>query len=125
MPHALIIDDNTQNIEILEALLSEEGFNFSSIQSIASLNALTDLPAADIIFLDFEMPGVDGYQVFEHLHNDARFHDTPIVAYTVHTSEARAAQEMGFHSFLGKPLDADDFPDQLHRILQGEHVWVY
>jgi hypothetical protein len=46
------------------------------------------------------------------------------VAYTVHVSEINTVYQMGFHSFLGKPLDSDLFPDQLARILRGERVWA-
>jgi hypothetical protein len=44
--------------------------------------------------------------------------------YSVHASEINRARDMGFHSCLGKPLNADDFPEQLARILRGERVWA-
>ena len=44
--------------------------------------------------------------------------------YTVHVSEIGVARDLGFHSFLGKPLDVDKFPEQLKRILNDEPVWV-
>jgi two-component system, cell cycle response regulator DivK len=49
----------------------------------------------------------------------------PIIAYSVHTSEAEQARRLGFNGFLGKPLNADDFADQLHNILQGNSVWIF
>lgn len=49
--------------------------------------------------------------------------DVPIVAYSVHVSEIEIARRAGFDGFLGKPLDADRFSDQLRRILSGEQVW--
>jgi two-component system, cell cycle response regulator DivK len=69
------------------------------------------------------MPGLNGYQVIEALKADARFASVPFVAYTVHISEIQAAHQRGFDGFLGKPLNADKFPDQLARILKGEQVW--
>jgi DNA-binding NarL/FixJ family response regulator len=48
----------------------------------------------------------------------------PVVAYTVHVSEINRAYQLGFHSFIGKPIDPDKFPDQLARILRGEPVWA-
>jgi CheY-like chemotaxis protein len=84
---------------------------------------LNELAAIDVVFLDLEMPGANGYQVLEKLRADPRFQSVPVVAYTVHVSEISVAHEQGFHSFLGKPLDADRFPDQLARILSGESVW--
>jgi CheY-like chemotaxis protein len=77
-----------------------------------------------VIFLDLEMPGIDGYPMLSYLKNDDRFNNVPVVAYTVHMSEMNVARQKGFHSFLGKPLDADLFPEQLAAILRGEHVWT-
>jgi two-component system, cell cycle response regulator DivK len=123
--HALIIDDNKDNLGILAQLLSLEGVSHTGINNPARVkDALTQLERVDIVFLDLEMPGIDGYNVLKMLKADARFKTVPVVAYTVHVSEINTARQLGFHSFLGKPLDADRFPEQLARILRGEHVWV-
>ena len=123
--HALIIDDNVDNIGVLAELLSFYGMTYTQIEDpievAATLSSLTKL---DVIFLDLEMPGLNGYDVMELLKNDANHKDVPVVAHTVHTNEINNARQIGFHSFLAKPLDADRFSDQLKRILSGEHVWV-
>jgi CheY-like chemotaxis protein len=123
--HALIIDDNAANVNVLAEMLNLEGLSCTKVQGSANLGkALEQLNAIDIVFLDLEMPGMNGYQIFQRLRTDPRFTATPMVAYSVHTSEINTARELGFHSFLGKPLDADNFSEQLGRILRGERVWV-
>jgi CheY-like chemotaxis protein len=77
----------------------------------------------DVIFLDLEMPGVHGYKILDSLQANSDLRSAPVVAYTVHVSEINDAKNQGFHSFLGKPLNADLFPEQLSRILMGERVW--
>jgi two-component system sensor histidine kinase/response regulator len=125
MTHALIIDDNADNVGILEEMLTMEGINFTSLHDPAKLEAkIKNQPSYDVVFLDLEMPNVDGYEMFRRLKADARFQNVPIVAYTVHVSEINEIRKLGFHSFLGKPLDADAFPRQLQRILKGERVWA-
>jgi CheY-like chemotaxis protein len=122
--HALIIDDNPNNLGILAELLTMEGIDCTQVQHPKYLNTiLKDDSDFDVIFLDLEMPDQNGYQILERLRSDSRFHDVPIAAYTVHVSQVNIARQKGFHSFLGKPLDADRFPDQLARILRGERVW--
>jgi CheY-like chemotaxis protein len=124
MGHALIIDDNGKNIDVLARLLGMQGVNSTPVPKPVQLAAvLQEIDDVDIVFLDLEMPGMDGYEVFDKLKTDARFQSVPIVAYTVHVSEIMVAHQQGFHSFLGKPLDADKFPDQLARILHGQPVW--
>ncbi len=103
-----------------------EGVTSSVITDSRRLDAaLADMAAVDVVFLDLEMPGLNGFDVLERLQSDPRFQKIPIVAYTVHTREIDQAAQRGFHSFLGKPLDPDKFPDQLARILQGERVWAH
>ena len=125
MTHALIIDDNVDNVGILEEMLTMEGIAFTSLHDPAKLEAkIMNQPNYDVVFLDLEMPNVDGYEMLSRLKADARFQNVPIVAYTVHVSEINEIRNRGFHSFLGKPLDADAFPRQLQRILNGERVWA-
>lgn len=124
MGHALIIDDNGKNIEVLARLLSMQDMSCTTVPRPVQLDAaLQNIAEVDVIFLDLEMPGASGYDILERLKADARFQAVPIVAYTVHVSEITAAHRQGFHSFLGKPLDADKFPEQLARILNGQPVW--
>lgn len=124
MPHALIIDDNMKNLSILARLLAEQDITSTQVANPRVLD--TTLAVAgdiDIVFVDLEMPGLDGFGVLEKLRADARFATTPIVAYTVHVSEIGVAHERGFDSFIGKPIDPDRFPEQVRRVLQGEQVW--
>lgn len=123
-PHALIIDDNSLNIDVLVMLLENEAVTYSAIDSLRKLpDALNANPAIDIIFLDLEFPNGDGFDVLPDLKADIRLQDVPIVAYSVHTSEIDRARRAGFDSFLGKPLSSRQFPNQLRRILNGEAVW--
>lgn len=124
MTHILIVDDNADNLGILGELLEMEGAQYTSVQNPAKINDVLGKTQYDAVFLDLEMPNKNGYELFEMLQNDARFKNVPIVAYTVHVSEINVIRNMGFHSFLGKPLDADAFPSQLAKILRGERVWV-
>ena len=122
--HALIIDDNSRNTSVLARLLAEQNVSSTQFNNPSQLDgALRQIDPVDLIFLDLEMPGLDGYEVLAKLKADGRFAHLPIIACTVHVSEINAAYQRGFHSFIGKPLDPDKFPGQLTRIMQGEPVW--
>jgi CheY-like chemotaxis protein len=123
-PHALIIDDDMNNLGILVEMLALEGVESTSIQDPTQVEAiLEEIPALDLVFLDLEMPGLNGYDILEILKAKDQVRDVPIVAYTVHVSEINAARQLGFHSFLGKPLNADTFSEQLTRLLNNQPVW--
>lgn len=122
---ALVIDDNDDNLYVLSELLSMNGVQSHTLRrSIELPTFLQGIQRLDVVFLDLEMPRMNGYEVLESFKQHPRFSHVPVVAYTVHISEISVAQQIGFHSFLGKPLDADKFPDQLARILKGEPVWA-
>jgi two-component system, cell cycle response regulator DivK len=121
---ALIVDDNPNNIEILVMFLAKEGVNHTAVQSVKLINqTLRDVDKFDIVFLDLEFPNGNGFELLKRLKTDSRFTDVPIVAYSVHTSEIDRVRRAGFHSFIGKPLNSQRFPNQLNRILNGESVW--
>jgi len=120
--HALIIDDNVQNLRVLAQLLLKQGATCTEVSDPRSLSLLLpSLDHVDVVFLDLEMPDMDGYSVKEMLRSS--LDNTPIIAYTVHVSEIQVVRQMGFDGFLGKPLDTRRFPDQFTRILNGEAVW--
>ena len=121
---ALIIEDEQTSIDVLQNLLDQLEISTSVIYGspdIADTISRTSRP--DVIFLDLEMPGLNGYEVLELLRADAEFEGVPIVAYTTHISHMNNARRAGFDSFLGKPLHRYDFADNITRILNGEGVW--
>ena len=123
-PHALIIDDNPNNIEVLVTLLAKEGVNHTAVQSARHIQeALEQVGKIDVVFLDLGFPNGNGFDVLSGLKSDPRFSGVPIVAYSVHSSEIDRVRRSGFHSFIGKPLNAQRFPDQLRRVLNGQAVW--
>lgn len=122
--HALIIDDDINNMQVLGQLLEVEGIEYIQIlDPLQLVDRISTLPDVNIVFLDLEMPGLNGYEILDMLQNNINFQHVPIVAYTVYTGQVNMAHQKGFHSFLAKPLDPDKFSSQLARILHGERVW--
>jgi CheY-like chemotaxis protein len=121
---ALIIDDNPTNLFVLKQALELEGIIPLLYDTPRDINAiLNEVQQVDIVFLDLEFPNYDGLNLIKEFKKDPRLANVPFVAYTVHTSKQNEAYEAGFHSFLGKPLNVDEFPEQLQHILNGEPVW--
>jgi len=124
MPQALIIDDNQFNLTILVHYLQDEGFDSVPVIHPKDVEtALDSLEDVRIVFLDLEMPGSDGFELLEKFKQDERLQNVPIIAHSVHISEIKVAHNAGFDGFIGKPLNAEKFPRQLERILEGKGVW--
>jgi len=121
--HALIIDDDAYSIYVMERLLDQEDISYTAVADPSLLEGmLQSLEKVDIVFLDLEMPKLDGYEVLALL-KERLASTVPVVACTVHTAEINNTRRQGFFSFVAKPLDLDRFSDQLHRILNGDPVW--
>lgn len=121
---ALIIDDNKLNLETLSILLKKEGMEVIALTTPRDLGKiLQEEGSFDVVFLDLQLPNYNGLELVQGMKAYAEFNDVPFVAYTVHISEQNEARDAGFHSFIGKPLNVEGFPDQLRRILNGQPVW--
>lgn len=124
-PHAIIIDDRSVNIEVLDLLLAREGVTATAVQSPERLaEIINQTERIDVIFLDLEIPSLSYYHLLHKLKAMPQLKGVPVVAYTVHISEIEVARQAGFNGFLGKPLNISKFPGHLQRILNGEEVWT-
>ena len=121
--HALIIDDDSFNLEVLGRMLANEGAAYTTVQDPTNITAtLNNLKQVDVVFLDLEMPKMDGYKAFKLLQSKLGS-GVPIIACTVHSNEIETARSLGFAGFLGKPLDRDRFANQFKRIKNNQPVW--
>jgi two-component system cell cycle response regulator DivK len=75
--------------------------------------------------MDIRLPYEDGYVALGKIRSSTTLKNTLVVAVTAEASvtQINRAKEAGFDGFIGKPLDPDRFPEQIHRILSGEQVW--
>lgn len=123
MPHAIIVDDQEVGIQVLSHLLEVSGVSYTAIKDPDYIEeVLNEVSEVNVIFLDLELPQINGYEILAFLKNELQV-SIPIIAYTVNTSEAAYAKEVGFDGFLGKPIDREQFPTTIRRILNGESVW--
>lgn len=119
--HAMLVENDHDSIEVLKRVLQKEGALCTCYERGEHIDPAI-LDAIDVVFLDLDLPGMDGYQVYEVLRNEYHV-QVPIVAYTVNTNEKATTRSMGFSGMIAKPLDATCFSGQLQRILSGHFVW--
>jgi CheY-like chemotaxis protein len=81
------------------------------------------LPRPGLIYLDIEMPGLDGIETLRHIRSDPALRDIPVVMMTGVSDEEqmRRAAEWGANSYTIKPVDADQF---LQTVLASTNYWL-
>ncbi len=108
--HILIVDDVADNIQIAMSILKEENYNFSFATSGEAALELLEENDFDLLLLDVMMPGMDGYEVCERMHNDPRFLDIPIIFLTAKADIDSIAKgfAVGGVDYIVKPFHADE-----------------
>jgi len=105
----LVVDDTPQNVRLLEAVLGSNGYEVVSAHSgQEALEKLADwLP--DLVLLDIQMPGMNGYEVCRRLRENAATQFLPVVMVTSSDSEVRVdAIDAGADDFLTKPINQQE-----------------
>jgi PAS domain S-box-containing protein len=115
----LIVDDQQSNVSLFEQLLSEAGYTcVASTMNPQEVCALHRKNYYDLILLDLQMPGMDGFQVMEGLKtNDA---DTylPVIVLTAQPAHKRRALQAGAKDFISKPFDLVEVKTRIHNMLE-------
>ena len=123
----LYIEDNPSNIKLVAHLFSQREYIHLLTASTPELGielALTRHP--DLILLDINMPGMNGYQVLDALMADARLKTVPIVAVTANAMgrDIERGRAAGFTEYLTKPLNIVKFHAVLDKLLQSKAIEV-
>lgn len=125
--HILVVEDNVSNFVLIARLLAFMGVQKCEWKTTGwgVVDFANTMSRVDLILMDLRLPHEDGYDALRQIRIDPRLQNTLVVVVTAHgsTVEMQKAREAGFDGFLTKPLDADQFPEQIRQILSGEPVW--
>ena len=105
-PIILVVDDMPENLGILFELLRPTYRVRGAISGADALRIATDQPQPDLILLDVVMPGMGGYEVFEHLRTNPITRDIPVIFVTAmdHMEDEMRGLELGAVDYITKPL---------------------
>jgi signal transduction histidine kinase/ActR/RegA family two-component response regulator len=116
----LYIEDNPANLKLVSQLLGRHRHVHLITAHTARLGLeLADAHRPDLILLDINMPGMDGYQLLSVLHANPDLCDIPVVAVTANAMprDLERGRAAGFADYLSKPLDIDHFHATIDRWL--------
>jgi len=116
----LVVDDQFQNIELLEAYLVLQGYEI--VKAASGEEAFEKLSGnqIDLILLDVMMPKMSGIEVLEKLRADEKTRFIPVVMVTVlkETEDKVKALEAGCDDFISKPVDKVELLARVKSILK-------
>jgi PAS domain S-box-containing protein len=115
----LVVDDQEANVSLLEQMLREAGYTrVASTMNPHEVCALHRRNQYDLILLDLQMPGMDGFQVMEGLKtNDADAY-LPVLVITAQPGHKLRALQAGAKDFISKPFDLVEARTRIHNMLE-------
>ncbi|MCG6924765.1 MAG: response regulator [Acidobacteria bacterium] len=116
--HVLLVEDDRTSRYVIEKMLAEYGCSVDSVANGREAVAACTTGAYDIVFMDCQMPVMDGYDATARIREvQAGGARTPIIAMTasVMRGQIERCREAGMDDFLGKPLDTEQVGAVLSR----------
>ena len=115
----LIVDDQEANVRMLQRLLADAGYRQVSATMLpAEVCALHRQHDYDLILLDLQMPGTDGFQVMQGLKANERDPYLPVIVLTAQPGHKLRALEAGAKDFISKPLDLTEVLTRIRNMLE-------
>jgi two-component system cell cycle response regulator len=120
----LIVDDNAQNVELLQAFL--ESLPVKIVTAVDGVDALEKVAAhnPDLLLLDIMMPRMSGFQVCRRIKSDPKTKDIQILMVTAlnELGDIEQASECGTDDFVSKPVNKHELLHRVRSLLKVRHL---
>ena len=115
----LIIEDNEQNLYLATFLLEKGGYEIVPARTGPEGIELAGKIQPAQILLDIQLPGMDGFEVLDHLRKNPALDRVPITAVTSHAmvGDRERCLAAGCNGYIEKPIDPDTFLNDVERYL--------
>ncbi|MFK5893894.1 MAG: response regulator [Pseudomonadota bacterium] len=121
--NVLYIEDNPANLRLVEQLLSESNYSihmWSAHEAVLGLE-LAQEHKPDLILLDINLPGIDGFEVLKKLQQLELIEKTPVIAISANamSRDIEKGLQAGFYDYITKPIDIKKLLNTVEETLQG------
>jgi two-component system alkaline phosphatase synthesis response regulator PhoP len=123
-PVILVVDDNQQNLELLQAYLEDmDCVTIPASDGPEALEIIADDPP-DLILLDVMMPKMSGFEVCKRLKNDPKTADIPVIMVTALSEfgDIERGIDSGTDDFLSKPVNKLELLTRVKTMLKLKHL---
>lgn len=119
----LYVEDNPANLRLVERILTR----ISNIEMLSATSGelCIDLAIAhkpDLILLDINLPGIDGYEVLKRLRINEQTDNIPIIAISAHAMprDIEKGLSLGFSDYITKPINIQSFTEKISKVLVND-----
>src|SRR5262245_9423324 len=121
MARILVVDDQEDILQTTALILRKDGHEvLTASDGIAALETARGA-GPDLILLDIEMPGMDGWETLRLLRLDGATRDIPVAMFTIlfDLREKVRALKYGAQEYVTKPFEMEDLLQRVRRVLDG------
>jgi len=118
-PIILVVDDQVQNIDLLEAHLEPWGYDILRAEDGEAALRIIGEKTVDLVLLDVMMPKIDGFEVCRRIKADERLRNIPVVLITALSAKEDRIKgiEAGAEDFISKPIDKGEVLARVRMLL--------
>lgn len=115
----LYVEDNPENRLLVRRILLAEGYSLIEAKDANEALNLLSSKHPDLILMDINMPGVDGYTLTAHIKSMPGFANVPILAITANVmrGDREKTLQAGCDGYIQKPIDIDQLTREIERFL--------
>jgi|SRR5882672_9104565 len=121
MASILIVEDSADNMKLFRTLLTLRGHHVIGLSSGEGLIPAIEGARPDLVLMDIQLPGKDGYQLLAEIRHSAHG-GLRVLALTAHamTGDRERALASGFDGYITKPVDIRTFPELVGQAIAGQ-----
>jgi PAS domain S-box-containing protein len=121
-PHLMVIEDDSDTLEILRATLEAHGFRVTPYESAAETLRAAPQNSVDLIISDIGMPDLDGFELMKELRQLPGYNSVPAIALSGYASQkdAKNALAAGFNAHVSKPVDPAELISMVKSLLEKD-----
>jgi len=110
LPSVLIVEDNSDMLEYLVQLLSDDYIIYTASNGIEAIEVLNRDESIDLIVSDIMMPEMDGSELLEHIKSDEKFKSIPVLFLSARSDDIMKHEglDLGAVDYVTKPFNSDE-----------------
>ncbi len=117
----VVVEDNVAIAQLVQEVLNDvPGYGAVTVGDGALALAVIGAVRTDLVILDVDLPGLDGFALYDRLHSQAQTADLPCLFMSASRHDAELARR-GISGVLHKPFDLDDLLERVHSIFSSSH----
>ncbi len=117
----LVVDDSPEILDVTRTVLTSDGYDVVAVPSgEEALERLGD-ESFDLVLLDINMPGMDGWETLRLIRADDELYDLPVVLFSVkgEVQDKVMGLQEGAVEYITKPFIVDDLLDRVRTVVEG------